>query len=720
MVSNEFKIHRIWQLKVLLKWVLLFHLGIIPFILSFQTEAFAQDKVRDRQWILNNIQATGMIRVLVQITSPRLGGLSTASQAHKVVIPGEIKTPAKIQAEFEADQALAGEIAATVNGLVSKLSGKVYTVIHQYDTLPLVALEVSMESLDILELTPEVVAIFPDKVIPLPQPIAPDSSGKKGSTNQPELVQPQLSNSVSIIGATTAWSQGYTGSGWYVAILDTGIRRTHQFFYNKTIVEACFASGENQTAPAGDCPNGSNTMYGTGAAAHHPSNYATYDHGTHVSGIAAGKKSDGSLNGVAKDANIIAVNIFSKFSSSQDVRAKTSDIIKGLDYIYTLRNTYSISAVNMSLGGGLYSSQSQCDSADALTKTAIDNLKSVGIATVIATGNSGECNGVSWPGCISSAVAVGASTKSDIQSSLSNWHSSIQDFFAPGQSIFSSTGGSDSSYVSWSGTSMATPHVTGAWAILRQNQPTASVTQLLSALNTSGVPITTLCGTGLSKPRIQVDKALGSSPPNNDIFDLNGDGKTDILWQNKDNAKVYVWYMDGVALTGGASIQNYSNSEWGGIVGTGDFNGDGKTDLLSQHMDKGDIFIWYMDRITNTNRLRLGAVTPNTGWRIVNTGDFNSDGKTDLLWQNNQTGGVYVWYMNGVNQTGGAWILSSINTGWEIVGTGDFNSDGKTDLLWQYKPTGGVYVWYMDGVNHTGGGWIASSVDTEWEIVAPK
>ncbi len=513
MVPKQSKIHSLWQLRASQKWVFLIHLGIIAFFLSFQTDVSAQNKVYDRQTILTNIQASGMSRVIVLITSPRLGTLSALSHAHQGVVPGEKIIPKKIRAATDADQKLTGEIASVVDGLMTRLSGKPHALIHRYDTLPFVALKVSMESLDILELTPEVVTIFPDKVTPLPQPNLPYSSGKKDSTNQPEVIRPQLSSSVNIIGATGAWNQGYTGSGWYVAVLDTGIRRTHQFFYNKTIVEACFASGENQTAPAGDCPNGSNTMYGTGAADHYPSNYSGYDHGTHVSGIAAGKRSDGSLNGIAKDADIMAIKVFSKFPSSQDVGAWDSDIIKGLDYIYSLRNTYSIAAANMSLGGSLYNSQSQCDSDNGPTKAAIDNLKSVGIATIIATGNDGSCNGISQPACISSAVAVGASTKNDIETGFNNWHPSLQDLFAPGESINSSTGSSDTSFASWSGTSMATPHVTGAWAILLQNRPMATVDQILSTVISTGVQVATICSTGGTKPRIQVDKALVSTPP---------------------------------------------------------------------------------------------------------------------------------------------------------------------------------------------------------------
>jgi hypothetical protein len=85
-----------------------------------------------------------------------------------------------------------------------------------------------------------------------------------------------------------------------------------------------------------------------------------------------------------------------------------SDTLAGLDYIFSIRGSYKIAAVNMSLGGGGYSSFCDSDSR----KASIDNLRNAGIATAIATGNNGYCGYISSPGCISSAISVGSSTNS--------------------------------------------------------------------------------------------------------------------------------------------------------------------------------------------------------------------------------------------------------------------------------------------------------------------
>jgi hypothetical protein len=187
--------------------------------------------------------------------------------------------------------------------------------------------------------------------------------------------------------------------------------------------------------------------------------------------------------------------------------------------------------------------------------------------------------------------------------------------------------------------------------------------------------------------------------------DFNGDRKPDILWQNQANGQLGVWYMDGVTRTGFARLNPSQDPDltWK-IVGTADFNGDGKTDVLWQNQASGLLRAWYMDGVTRTGSAPLNpSQGPDLNWKIVGTADFNNDGKPDILWQNQANGQLMVWYMDGVTQTGTA----SLNPGqltdpsWKIVGTGDFNGDGKPDILWQNHSTGLLMVWYMDGVTRT-------------------
>jgi alpha-tubulin suppressor-like RCC1 family protein/chitodextrinase len=366
---------------------------------------------------------------------------------------------------------------------------------RQFSTIPFMAVEVDATELESLVGDAEITSIQED-----------------------QLMSPTLAQSVPLIGGTTAWSNGYTGAGQTVAIVDTGVDKLHPFLSGKVISEACYSSINATYSATPLCPGGviESTLidaampYGGSCPA------GKCDHGTHVAGIATGNGT--SFSGVAKDASVIAIQVFSRFDSttycatSPCVLAFTSDMILGLERVYALRNTYSIASVNMSIGGGGYSSQSSCDADNLPMKAAIDNLRSANIATVIASGNSSFTTQIASPGCISSAVSVGATTKTDVVDYYSN-SASFLNLLAPGSDIYSSIPGG--SYAIKSGTSMATPHVAGAWALLKQQNPNITVTDALAALSATGVQITDTRN-GISKPRIQIDAALNSlntTPP---------------------------------------------------------------------------------------------------------------------------------------------------------------------------------------------------------------
>ena len=332
------------------------------------------------------------------------------------------------------------------------------------------------------------------------------------SIQEDEAIAPTLAQSVPLVGAPDAWNAGFSGSGWAVAILDTGVDKNHSFLSGKVVSEACYSLNVPADSSSSVCPGGVTSTTATNSGLNCSLSVSGCNHGTHVAGIAAGRGT--SFSGVAKDANVIAIQVFSRFDSVSNCGSNpvpcalsyTSNQISGLERVFALRGSINIAAVNMSLGGG--SNVTNCDGDPR--KAAIDNLRSVGIATVISSGNDGFTNAIGAPGCISTAVSVGSTGDGssgatlNAVSSFSN-SASFLNLLAPGAVINSSVPGGG--FSNFTGTSMAAPHVTGSWAVLKQRVPTASVTQILNALISTGLPVTDTRN-GIVKPRIRVNNAL--------------------------------------------------------------------------------------------------------------------------------------------------------------------------------------------------------------------
>ncbi len=116
----------------------------------------------------------------------------------------------------------------------------------------------------------------------------------------------------------------------------------------------------------------------------------------------------------------------------------------------------------------------------------------------------------------------------------------------------------------------------------------------------------------------------------------------------------------------------------------GDFNGDGRPDILWQNQSTGDIVFWQMDGTTVLSQSLIGNV-PDTNWKIVDYADFNQDGKSDILWQNQATGDVCIWLMDGTTLIGVIPGGGVSDPYWRIASAVDYSGDGKPDYLWQHQ-----------------------------------
>ena len=207
---------------------------------------------------------------------------------------------------------------------------------------------------------------------------------------------------------------------------------------------------------------------------------------------------------------------------------------------------------------------------------------------------------------------------------------------------------------------------------------------------TCTVAATNSVGTGSSSPASpSVTPTLGTAKP----YDLNGDGKSDILWKNTDGS-AYGWLMNGTTITSGAYLVN-AGTGWS-ISHVADFNGDAKADVLWRHTD-GSVAIWIMNGLSATSTAVLQGA--GTGWSVSHVADLDGDGKADLLWRHTD-GTVYIWRMNGTTVLSGSQLLAA-GTGYSITHTADLNGDGKADLLWRHTD-GTVYAWLLNGASVTG------------------
>jgi hypothetical protein len=156
-------------------------------------------------------------------------------------------------------------------------------------------------------------------------------------------------------------------------------------------------------------------------------------------------------------------------------------------------------------------------------------------------------------------------------------------------------------------------------------------------------------------------KAFGAGWDAIQIGDFNGDGKSDILWERRSDLARSIFLMNGLS----ANFQTFSgplgplaNGRWT-VQQIGDFNGDGKSDIVWQETF-GSVVIWLMDGLSPSNNTQV--LGTETGWSVSRIGDFNGDGKSDILWQHTD-GSITMWIMNGLSLTISGGLLGP-GTGW--------------------------------------------------------
>jgi hypothetical protein len=208
--------------------------------------------------------------------------------------------------------------------------------------------------------------------------------------------------------------------------------------------------------------------------------------------------------------------------------------------------------------------------------------------------------------------------------------------------------------------------------------------------------------------------------------DANGDGYADLYWQHQTSGALSVWYMRENRLLSGdlLSPSAVPDTDWK-VRSVADMDRDGHPDLIWQNVSTGLVSVWFM----NGRTLRSGDVigpgpVADTQWTIVGTGDMNGDGWTDLVWHHTGGGHLAVWFMYAQTMLRGESLspASVPDTTWRVRGVGDLNVDGTPDLVWQNLSTLDVAVWFMQGLQLMDGRPVIGPrlPSAAWHLVTPR
>jgi len=361
------------------------------------------------------------------------GGIEEKAPAPRGEMPAARVIPDRYIVTFRPGVA---DPASEADALVRGLGGQVHFAYTQ--ALSGFAATLPAPALEGLRRNPRIESIEPDQEVSLAQSAPAEQTGATWGLDRIDQALRPLS---------TTYRYGRTGAGVTAFIIDTGIRPTHVDFHASGTTTTRVSGGYTAIADGngtGDC-NG---------------------HGTHVAGTVGGLRW-----GVAKAATLVPVRVLDCGGSGS-----WSGVIAGLDFV--ARSAARPAVANMSLGGGASSS----------VDTAVRNTVAAGVSVVVAAGNS-NANACNYsPAREPQAVTVGATTSSDARSSFSNFGTCL-DLFAPGSAITSAVSTSDTATATYNGTSMASPHVAGAAALMLEALPGLTPTQVsdrLIAYSTTG------------------------------------------------------------------------------------------------------------------------------------------------------------------------------------------------------------------------------------------
>ncbi len=520
-------------------------------------------------------------------------------------------------------------IADSLDELDEALAGTGSRVVSTLESVPSAAYSITEDGLDALLDNPDVVSIVLD---------GEASSMLDSSTG---VIDSDLLNAAGVRGNGFEGGQGR----YAVSIIDSGVDGGHNAFAGKIVAQGCWVTDSS-------CLGGVNatTAVGSGEECTHSSDC---DHGTHVAGIAAGSLYTGGHEGVADGAQLVALKVAQDNPTSTRWTAQFSSINSALQHTLNLRNGAlpRLAAVNMSIGTSTTyaAGDPACNAVNPTLVSLMGQLQTAGVAVIVAAGNDGATSAMSFPGCATNAYAIGATSDADVPAGFTNSSSGLK-WWAPGVSITAPVPTGTSSGTK-NGTSMAAPHVAGAFALLREcvdgNGVPITKNAATGLLDATGVNVTR---NGVTRKRINVLDAATSTVNNNDFaaaeaipaspgagfqdFDFNICSDTEPGEPGPFSLDNGVWWRWTPATTGTATISTNDGS-WAttfdttmavytgaslptlNVVAFDDDSGDGSRSLVTFPVNGGTTYHIKVDGFAAQNgliNLNVALGAPPTCW----------------------------------------------------------------------------------------------------------
>ena len=213
--------------------------------------------------------------------------------------------------------------------------------------------------------------------------------------------------------------------------------------------------------------------------------------------------------------------------------------------------------------------------------------------------------------------------------------------------------------------------------------------------------------------------------------DFDGDGTSDILWRDTATSTMRVWLMESgtkvkeggdLLIQDGTGQPQSRQSQW--IIGaTGDVDGDGSADIVWRNTTSGEVVLWFMNGSTVSKETDLLApgVSVGADWKIVGFSNADNQRGSDLLWRNSNSNSLAIWTLSRNGLEAGTRVLNEIvPQEWQIIAYKDFNRDGIADFLWQNKSSSQVSVWKMSNGSTIANSRIYNGVTADYRLIGTE